>query len=96
MNLIDWLKTNVGTEQGSFVSAKEMYCLYISDTERTAQVSEDLFFKEIEPIMFGLNMKPGKVRGRRAGRGYEGQRLLGSTFPRRATTPIPQRGTGDF
>ena len=81
MNLIDWLKTNVGTEQGSFVSAKEMYCLYISDTERTAQVSEDLFFKEIEPIMFGLNMKPGKVRGRRAGRGYEGIVLRRGSIP---------------
>ena len=71
MHLIDWVKGSITAQPGSFVTAKELFNQYKLDTTETAQVTEDLFYKEIQPLMFGLNIKPGRFKGRQ-GRGYQG------------------------
>ena len=74
MHLIDWVKGNVWSQPGSFVTTKSLYNQYKNATEETGLVTEDKFYKEIELLMFGLNIKPGRAK-KKMGRGFLGIRL---------------------
>ena len=64
MNFNDWVKTHVFLPPGGFTSVKELYAAYKETNDPKALITEDLFYKEIEWLIFGLNIKPGRSRGK--------------------------------
>ena len=70
MHFTDWVKANIITQPGSFITNKRLYEEYERATESPARVSEDKFYKEIEPVMFGLHIKPGRFKDK-MGRGFQ-------------------------
>ena len=64
----DWVKTHICLAPGAFTSVKDLYAAYKRNTsDPNALITEDLFYKEIEPVMFGLNIKPGPEENRAEG-----------------------------
>ena len=71
MRFTDWVKTRVVLKPNTFTCVKDLYFTYKADTQPEEQITEDLFYKEIGPVMYGLGIKPGRIRGK-VGRGFLG------------------------
>ena len=71
MHFIDWGKENLVPKHGNHVTTRNLFEHYKSLTKEEALVTEDLYYKEIESIMFGLHLSPGRVKTK-LGRGYQG------------------------
>ena len=56
------LCSSIVQQPGCFITTKDLYKHYQNDT--SFQVYEDLFSKEIEPLMYGLNIKPGILKNK--------------------------------
>ena len=75
MVFIDWVKISIIPQPGNFITAKELFEVYKKTTKNSALISEDKFYKEIEPVMYALNIKPGRAKGK-TGRGFRGIAIL--------------------
>jgi len=73
--LAQWVKSNIVQKPGNFLKTLDLYNSYLEATPSRARVSQELFFKEIEPIMGAYNINPSRVRSKE-GRGFIGIGLL--------------------
>ena len=71
LQLADWVKENLVSSPGNYVTTKSLFEHYKLLTEKKALVTENVFSKQLESIMFALMFYPGRVKTRQ-GRGYQG------------------------
>lgn len=71
LKLVLWVKTSISVQPNNKLRSSDMYNNYIASTNPTARVSENVFYKEIEPIMRACKLNPDRFRDRE-GRGYTG------------------------